>query len=434
MNDPAALAISRVGSPFHARLHVPGSKSETNRALLVAGLASGTTRLNNVLFSDDTEHMINALNSMGIDIRVNDDQVIVEGKSGVLRHPEKALFLGNSGTCMRFLASVVALGEGEFVLDGNDRMRQRPLQDLIDGLSQLDVDITAINGNGCPPVRVRGGGLAGGTVRMRGSASSQYVSSILMAAPLARGPVTITIDGPLVSRPYVTMTTRVMERFGARVSWQGDDAITVQPGAYMATPEYTIESDYSSASYFMAAAALTGSTIELTSLPEESMQGDAAFLEVLRAMGARARNQGDTVIVEGTGRLDAVTVDMFNCSDLLPTVAVMAAFARGTTCISNVENARIKETDRITAVATELKRMGVNVTEHRDGLTIEGLPDPGQVKEASIDTYDDHRMAMAFSIAGLVTGRIRIKDPGCVKKTYPGFFDELSRLVPAGGP
>ena len=430
MNTIPFIEIPVLDQPFDKAIRIPGSKSITNRALLIAALASGTTTLKNVLFSDDTEYMINALTKLGISMDIDKEQneISVHGKDGVLDNPIESIFIGNSGTCARFLTTAVTLGEGDFVIDGNERMRQRPIQDLVDGLKGLGVDIETDNDSGCPPLVIHANGLKGGMTTVNGSTSSQYLSSILLSAPYAKGPITIYIHGKLVSRPYVVMSTRMMDQFGARVEWNSDNEITTYTDEkYIGKDEYVIESDYSSASYFGAAAALTGSHVKMTLLPKDSLQGDKAFLGILQRMGAKIVQRGDAVEVKGTDNLHGIDVDMFDCSDLVPTVAVLAAFADGTTRITNVENIRVKESDRIAALAMELQKIGADVTEYQDGLEIRG--NASELHGASINTYDDHRVAMSFSVAGLKIPGIAIENPGCVAKTYPAFFDEFIALV-----
>jgi 3-phosphoshikimate 1-carboxyvinyltransferase len=430
MNTTSTIEIPVLDGTFDKVIHIPGSKSITNRALLIAALASGTSTLKNVLFSDDTEYMINALSKLGIgmDIDKEQNEITVHGKDGVLENPGEPIFIGNSGTCARFLTTAVTLGQGDFVIDGNDRMQQRPIQDLVDGLKGLGVDIETGNDSGCPPLLVHASGLKGGITTVNGSTSSQYLSSILLSAPYATHPITININGKLVSRPYVVMSTRMMEEFGARVEWNADNEITTYTDQkYIGKDEYVIESDYSSASYFGAAAALTGSHVKMTLLPKNALQGDEAFLGILQRMGAKILQRGNTVEVKGTDQLRGINVDMFDCSDLVPTIAVLAAFAEGTTRITNVENIRVKESDRIDALATELQKIGADVTEYRDGLQIRG--NASVLHDASISTYDDHRVAMSFSVAGLKIPGIVIENPGCVAKTYPTFFDEFLNLV-----
>ncbi len=429
MKSPSRVDIRPIRVPFDVTLHVPGSKSITNRALIIAALSRGETLLRNALFSDDTEYMIQALLDLGIDVLVDkgESTIKIVGQGGNLRVPSRPLNVGNSGTCMRFLASVVALGHGTFTLDGNPRMRERPIEDLIDGLRTLGVQVTYLGKQGFPPVEIKANGFRGGATRVKGDVSSQYISSILLSAPLASSPVTVAIDGTLVSRPYVTMTTALMQEFGATVSWKDLHTIEVNIDARYSGKSYTIESDYSSASYFMAAAAVTGSTARLGYLPRRTLQGDAVLARVLVDMGARVHCHEDAVEVRGTGGLHAIDIDMFEFSDLVPTVAVLAAFARGTSRIKNVGNIRFKESDRLHALATELTKIGATIVELEDGLEIIGK-DSSDYHGASIDTHDDHRIAMAFSIAGLKVPGIQINNPACITKTYPRFLNDLERL------
>nr|MDO8118246.1 3-phosphoshikimate 1-carboxyvinyltransferase [Candidatus Sigynarchaeota archaeon] len=429
MKRPSRVDIQPIRAPFDVALQVPGSKSITNRALIIAALSSGESLLRNALFSDDTEYMIQALLDLGIDVSVDRDECTIKvvGQGGNIRMPAHPLSVGNSGTCMRFLASVVTLGHGTFTLDGNPRMRERPIKDLIDGLRMLGIEVAYLGKVGFPPVEIKANGFPGGATCVKGDISSQYISSILLSAPLASSPVTVTIDGNFVSRPYVAMTTALMQEFGATVSWKESHTIEVRNDARYSGKVYTIESDYSSASYFMAAAALTGSKARLGYLPRNTLQGDGAFARILVDMGAKVHHHENLVEVTGTGELHAIDIDMFDFSDLVPTVAVLGAFARGTTCIKNVGNIRFKESDRLHALATELTKIGATIMEHEDGLEITGM-DASQYHGASIDTYDDHRIAMAFSIAGLKVPGIWINNPACITKTYPRFLNDLDQL------
>ncbi|MHA1684336.1 MAG: 3-phosphoshikimate 1-carboxyvinyltransferase [Promethearchaeota archaeon] len=430
MNAPEYIEIQPLERSFDRELHVPGSKSITNRALIIAALSSGETMLSNVLFSDDTRYMVDALRLLGIEMEVDESNcnIMVHGCGGRISTPGKPIFVGNSGTCMRFLSTLACLGKGEFIIDGNDRMRLRPMIDLIEGLRGLGATIESIPGNGCPPIRIQASGLVGGITSMDGATSSQYFSSILLSGPCAKNSITIKVQGSLVSRPYVDMTLSMMNRFGARASFIDDSTIHIHPSGPYDSGTYSIESDYSSASYFMAAAALTSSRIKLTHLPTNSLQGDSTFPRTLESMGAKISMRDDFVEVVGTGTLKAVDIDMFDYSDLVPTLAVVAMFAEGTTKISNVENIRMKETDRLAAISSEIKKLGGIVVEHQDGLEITGQPDDAY-RGARVETYDDHRIAMAFSLVGLRVPGIEIADPGCTAKTYPSFFDDFSKLV-----
>jgi len=419
-------------SPIHGTIRPPGSKSLTNRALITAALADGVSALQCVLHSRDTEVMIDSLNRMGISVR-HDPQsatATVHGCAG--RPPERRadLWLENSGTSVRFLTAFCALGRGEYRLDGNARMRQRPLGDLVAALQGLGVEIHCETPGDYPPVTVRSHGLPGGTTTVSGTISSQFLSGLLMAAPAAEADVTIHVKGDLVSRPYVEMTLGVMREFGVAVDAIDDSGFLVRPQTYRAV-DYTIEPDASAASYFLAAAAITQGSVTVAGLSRNSLQGDVRFAGVLEQMGCVVEWGTDSVTVHGRP-LHGIDVDMNAVSDTAQTLAAVAVFADGPTSIRNIAHVRHKETDRITAVATELRRLGVTVTEHVDGLTIE--PDRNLVDRISasqptvIETYDDHRMAMSFALIGLMSPGIRIADPECTAKTYPQFFEDLDRL------
>jgi len=407
---------------------VPGSKSYTNRALIAAALAHGASILRNVLRSDDTRYMAQALNTLGIRVEELDETTLrVEGCGGVIPARSAELFVGNAGTAMRFLTAALCLGNGSFTIDGDERMRQRPIQDLLDGLAQLGADAVSTHGTGCPPVRVRAGGLNGGTVRMPGDKSSQYFSAILLAAPYARGDVEVIPVGPLVSRPYVEMTAALMRDFGASIELAGD-TMRVNCNRHYRGREYAVECDASAASYFFAAAAVTGGRVRVTGLSRSSLQGDVRFVDVLAEMGCSV-TEGTTVdsspfIEVRGGRLRGVSIDMGDMSDVALTLAAVAVFAQGDTAITNVANMRIKETDRIAALATELRRIGQDVEELPDGLIIHPRP----VRPARIHTYNDHRMAMSFAVIGLAAAGIVILNPECVSKTFPDFFERLCGL------
>ncbi|MBD3188955.1 3-phosphoshikimate 1-carboxyvinyltransferase [Candidatus Bathyarchaeota archaeon] len=429
MDNPEFITIPQCSAPFEKHLQLPGSKSITNRALITAALAGDESKLSNVLFSDDTRYMMEALNQLGIKVVKfpRSHEVKIHGSGGNLDCPNRRIYVGNSGTCMRFLTSVACLGNGTYLLDGDERMRERPIQDLIDGLQSIGVSLHSVQGNGCPPVRIHASGLPGGEIEMRGTTSSQYFSSIMLAAPLARERIVLKVIGDLVSRPYVAMTASIMAQFGARAHFPEKQTIRVDPGSYI-SKDYAIESDFSAASYFMAAAACTSSKITLTHLPKDSIQGDSVFIDIIRKMGSKVFQAEDGIEITGTEVLHPVDVDLYDCSDLLPTIAVLALFAEGKTRIRNVENVRVKETDRLNALNVEIKKLGGNVVEFRDGLEIIGKK-PSEYNGALIHTYNDHRMAMAFSVAGLLVPGIRIANPSCTAKTYPKFFDDFLSLV-----
>ncbi len=410
-----------------AVITLPGSKSFSHRALIVAGLAAGTSLLRHLLHADDTRYTAQALREMGSQISWEGDLCQVTGTGGRLQTPHKPIFLGDSGTSMRFLTAVAALGQGRFVLTGSERLCQRPIQDLLEALSGLGVEAVSEHHNGCPPVVVQARGLAGGPTRVAGSVSSQFLSALLLIAPFAARDVEVEVVGELVSQPYVDITLSVMEDFGISYYRQGYRFFAVPAGQHYDPQDYEVEGDASSASYFLGAAAVTGGRVRLTNLNPQSCQGDINFLAVLEAMGCRVTAIPAGVELQG-GPLQGITVNMAHMPDLVPTLAVLAAYAQGETTITGVAHLRHKESDRLRAVATELAKMGVAVQETADGLIIYG----GQPRGARIATYNDHRLAMSFALAGLRTPGIRIADPGCVSKSFPEFWEYFAALTGGG--
>ena len=441
---PEALAIHPLTSPPSASVNVPGSKSITNRALVLAAMTAWNEPcdLLGALRSEDTEVMINALVKLGFKVEPNwqsDPPVVVVGP-----HPQyngdyppwpADLYVANSGTTMRFLAALVTLGKGRFRIDGNARMQERPIEDLLDALRQVGVRAHAESGNGCPPVSIDSDRFwKGHHVRVRADVSSQFLSALLMVAPLAvsdDGPFTIEVDGPLVSEPYVDMTTAMMEGWGLFVWRKGHRFETRHAGAHgtaVERLEYQIEPDASAASYFFAAAAITGGRVTVLDIPEHSLQGDVRFVDLLAEMGCRVERCSAGITVHGRP-LRGIDVDMNAISDCVMTLAAVALFAEGPTTIRNVAHIRHKETDRVAALAAELRRLGAGVEEFADGLTVT----PGALRGALVETYNDHRMAMSLSLVGLRLPGVVIRNPACVAKTYPGFFEDLERLRgPAG--
>lgn len=426
---PDHLAIRPLEYPPHATIGVPGSKSLTNRALVLAALYCRTRpcTLSGVLRSEDTEVMIACLQKLGFTITPSwvDATVTITAPQGTLIPAAEAdLHVANSGTTMRFLTAVVALGHGRYRLDGTPRMRERPISDLLEALLQLGVRVRAENGDGCPPVVVEAAGLRGGTVRIKGDVSSQFLSALLMVAPLAGQPVTIEVEGPLVSVPYVAMTLAMMRTFGAeRVICNGHQRFHVDGPPFPRIDAYEIEPDASAASYFFAAAAITGGVVTVPGLPEHSLQGDVEFVELLARMGCTVERRPEGITVRG-GTLRGINADMNAISDTVMTLAAVACFAEGPTSIRNVAHIRHKETDRLAALATELRRAGAGVEELEDGLTIQ----PAPLRAATFTTYNDHRMAMSLALLGLRVPDIVISNPACVGKTYPEFFADLERL------
>jgi 3-phosphoshikimate 1-carboxyvinyltransferase len=421
-----ALQIDPVTRWFDAVVDLPGSKSYTNRALLIAALARGQSRITGALSSDDTGAMRRALAALGVRLEEPDGQTfIVSGIDGRFPVSAATLDVGGAGTAARFLTAAVALGDGTFVVDGSEAMRQRPIQPLIDGLAQLGVDIAAREGNGCPPVVVRAAGIAGGRARMRGDVSSQYFSALLIAAPYAARDVEIEVDGDLVSAPYITMTLSTMGEFGVKTERDGDVRFRVPAGQRYHALQYAVEPDASAASYFFAAAAVTGGRVVVPRLGSRSAQGDLGLLEVLGRMGCAVRIEADSIAVQGPRRLRAVDADFTRMGDVATTLMGIAPFADGPVTVRGIAQTHYEESDRPVAAATELRRMGLRVDSTWDSVTIH----PGTPQPCEIQTYNDHRMAMSFAVTGLQAPGISIANPECVSKTFPRFFDVLRGLT-----
>jgi 3-phosphoshikimate 1-carboxyvinyltransferase len=411
--------------PVHATVRPPGSKSITNRALLCAALAEGSSLLGGGLDSEDTQVMIRALRALGVGIEGEPSAgpITVHGASGDWPQRRADLFVANSGTTMRFLAAMLATGQGTYRLDGVPRMRQRPMGDLIEALRQLGADIASEAGDGRPPVVLRARGLPGGTATVRGDVSSQFLSGLLLAAPYARRPVTLQVDGPLVSQPYIHMTVRIMAAFGVEVARDASQRFRIAAPARYRGCHYTIEPDASAASYFWAAAAITGGEVTVDGLGTEALQGDVAFCDRLEQMGCQVVRADQHITVRG-GPLRGIHTNMNEISDTVQTLAAVALFAQGPTTITGVAHIRHKETDRIGDLARELRKLGAAVDELTDGLRIH----PAPIRPAHIATYQDHRMAMSMALVGLRTHGIAIENPQCTEKTYPGFFQDLESL------
>ena len=427
MTYPDEMTVTPLPHPPVARLRVPGSKSLTNRALIVAAQAIGTSTLSGALDSDDTRVMVAALRTLGLKVEhdVSISTIQIQGSMGKLPAREAVLNINNSGTSLRFLAAMAATNRGTYQLDGTPRMRQRPVADLLQALNSLGSDATSDLGTGCPPITVRGDMLEGGYAFVKGDVSSQFLSGLLMALPYAKTATTVEVQGVLVSRPYVEMTLSVMENFGVRIANHDFRRFNIEPAQYTGRP-YAIEPDASAASYFFAAAAITGGTVTVDGLGTRSIQGDMGFLDVLEFMGCSVVRGKESTTVTGPAQLRAVDVDMNAISDTVMTLAAVSLFAPGMTRIRNVAHIRHKETDRIAAVAAELRKFGATVEEKPDGLVI--FP-PTTPQPARIQTYDDHRMAMAFALVGLKVPGVTILDPGCVAKTYPAFWVDLGSLI-----
>jgi 3-phosphoshikimate 1-carboxyvinyltransferase len=424
---PESLLIPVVEEPLHGRFRPPGSKSITNRAVLIAALAAGHSRLDGVLDSDDTRVMAAGLTSLGIPLRADwaNGRIDVEGCGGRLPAATADLDCHASGTTMRFLTAAAALGPGPYRLDGTPRMRRRPIGDLIEALQQLGLTATAESEGDCPPVTVRGGpptSAQAPIVHIRSSISSQFASGIAMIGPCLAAGLELAFEGAIVSWPYLEMTDRMMRAFGAKTSL-AEGRWRIAGGGYRAV-DYMIEPDASAASYFLAMAAITGGSMRIDGLSRASLQGDVGFAEALEAMGCTVSWHDDAVEVAGRASR-GIEIDMNAISDTVPTLAVVACFADGPTSIHNVRHIRDKETDRIADLARELGKLGVGVEEHEDGLRIV----PAPTKACRLATYDDHRMAMSLSLAGLRTPGVVIEDPGCVAKTFPDYWKAFATVT-----
>src|SRR5690349_19112395 len=425
LNTYSSLEIIPVDHSLNAVVHVPGSKSLTNRALLIAALANGTTRITNALFSEDSRYFAGALKTLGFDVQLDEviSEITVIGLGGQIPSKKAELFIGNAGTAARFLSAFLTLGEGKYILDGDRRMRERPIGDLIDSLHQLGVDLEATSN--CPPVKIFAKGLPGGKTKIAGNISSQFLSGLLMVAPYAKSQVEIEVTAELNSKPYVDMTIAVMKEFGVEVERDGYERFIIQPSSFSPLSSYSIECDASAASYFFAVPAICGGTVRVENISRKSKQGDIAFLAILEQMGCTISEPKNFIEVTGPQNLSGIDVDMRDIPDTAQTLAAVAPFASSPTRIRGIASARRKETDRVHATCTELIRLGVRVEEHEDGMTIHPCE---EMRPAVIETYNDHRMAMAFSLIGLRFDGITIENPACVSKTFPNFFEVLDTL------
>lgn len=476
--------IAPATRPIDATIRLPGSKSYTNRALLIAALAAGRSRLRQALFSDDTRYMATALNALGIPVSGDEAarEFVVDGQGGRIPKRQASLFIGNSGTAARFLTAFVALGAGSpsprhtstdpsdesdlpkpfppksaglaqshdaaelgpvkspaecsYLIDGSERMRERPIQPLLDALASLGVNAESLKGTGCPPVRIQTSGLTGGRVRLPGNLSSQYLSALLLVAPATALGIEISIVGELVSRPFLALTAASMRAFGVEKVELEDQRVAVPPGQSYQPREYSIEPDASAASYFFAAAALTGGRARVEGIGGSSAQGDLGFVDLLAQMGCSITRAESYVEVIGpaNGQLRGIAADMRGISDTFLTLAALAPFANSPTEITGIGHTRHQESDRVAAAATELRRLGATVEERRDSLVIQ--PANGQLHGAAIETYDDHRVAMSFALCGLRVPGVRIRNPGCIAKTFSDYFATLaavtSQVSPSG--
>lgn len=412
---------------FNGTINLPGSKSVSNRALLLAAMAKGKTRLTNLLDSDDVRHMLNALKALGIHYQLSDCHTIcdIEGIDGPLKsNSALEIFLGNAGTAMRPLAAALCLSDGDIVLTGEPRMKERPIGHLVDALRQGGAKIDYLEQDNYPPLRLRGG-FEGGDISVDGSVSSQFLTALLMTAPLAIKETKITIKGDLVSKPYIDITLHMMRDFGVNVSHDNYQVFHIQGQQHYISPEnYLVEGDASSASYFLAAAAIKGGAVRVTGIGKNSVQGDIRFADVLEMMGAKITWGSDFIECQ-RGELNGIDMDMNHIPDAAMTIATTALFAKGETLIRNIYNWRVKETDRLNAMATELRKVGAEVEEGQDYIRV--VP-PKTLNHAEIATYDDHRMAMCFSLVALSDTPVTILDPKCTAKTFPDYFTQFALL------
>ena len=424
MNTLTLKPISKI----EGEINLPGSKSLSNRALLLSALAQGTTTITNLLKSDDTRHMLNTLKQLGIKYTLSEDKTecTVVGNAGAISCLEpQELFLGNAGTAMRPLCAALCLGKGTYVLTGEPRMKERPIGHLVNALRQAGANIDYQENDGYPPLRINANGLEGGEVSIDGTISSQFLTALLMAAPLSRHDMKITIIGELVSKPYIDITLHMMQIFGVDVVNDAYKTFTVKSGqVYKSVDTFMVEGDASSASYFLAAAAIKGGTVKVTGIGKNSIQGDIRFVDVLEQMGAKVE-WGETYVSVTKNTLQAIDMDFNHIPDAAMTIATTALFAKGTTTLRNIYNWRVKETDRLYAMAKELRKVGAEVEEGEDYLKI---TPPKQLKHAAIDTYDDHRMAMCFSLLALDKASVTINEPECTAKTFPNYFEVFKSI------
>jgi 3-phosphoshikimate 1-carboxyvinyltransferase len=405
------------------RVSVPGSKSYTHRTLIAAALSDGPCTVRNPLRSQDTRLTLGALEKMGACVVDRKETIAIQGLNGRFKPCAAPIYLGNSGTSMRLLTGVAALGEGVYTLTGAPRMYHRPIGHLLDALNRLGIDARAKEKKGCPPVEIPGEQAAGGSVAINCSVSSQFLSSLLLMAPCTPKGLSVTVSRGPVSRPYIDMTVDILNRFGVKVQRDGYTRFEIAGGQGYRAGDYAVEPDASQAGYFWGAAAVTGGSVTVNDVSTASSQGDVNLAKVFAEMGCRVDYAADGITVTGN-RLKAVTVDMADMPDMVPTLAVVAAFAAGTTVIENVAHLKAKESDRLASTCTELKKMGIDARADNDRLVVVG----GEPEGAEIETYDDHRIAMSFAMAGLVTPGVRIIEPDCVEKSFPDFWQVWETL------
>lgn len=406
-------------------INLPGSKSISNRVLLLAALSEGTTRLDNLLVSDDVNRMMDALGEMGVNIRKEDQKYVVDGNGGKFKSSE--IYLENAGTAMRSLTAVLSAVEGEFTVRGNKRMSERPIKDLVNSLSTVGAQISYLDNDGYPPLHIKGKQLEGGEIYVDGSISSQFLTGVLMMAPLMKNKVDIYVKDRLVSKPYIDITIKLMKLFNVEVVNNNYESFHIESGQSYQSPKdaVLVEGDASSASYFMAAAAVGKGKVRINGIGTNSIQGDVAFLDVIEKVGGKVTKSDNWVEVQGD-QLQGIDVNLNHIPDAAMTLATMALFLNGRTTIRDIYNWRVKETDRLNAMATELRKTGAKVEEGQDYIIIDP---PAKIQKATIDTYDDHRMAMCFSLLALSEDGVIINDPKCTSKTFPEFFDVFKTIL-----
>jgi 3-phosphoshikimate 1-carboxyvinyltransferase len=420
----AKIQIEPAGS-VSLDLAVQGSKSLTNRALIAAALAPGMTKLVNASFSDDSKYLATALNQIGIPVETRDKDDVILVNGGKPLKSDGEFFMGNAGTALRFFTSFVCLGKGQYEIDGEARMRERPIGGLVEALRKLGAEVRYEMSDGCPPLAIKANGLKGGKTVVAGDTSSQFISSLLLSAPGASGPVEIEVEGEVASKPYIEITLDVMRDLGVPVEREAYRRFRIPAGSRYQSKVYKIEADGASANYFLAMAAVTAGKARVRGVGSRSHQGELKFAAILEQMGCTVKMFPEAIEVTGNGPLKGVDVDMNDCPDSVQTLAAVALFAKGVTRVRNVKNLRVKETDRIAAIAKECAKLGANVDEMEDGFA---LTPPAKVGSAEIETYKDHRMAMSFAVAAVAAPGILIKDPDCVSKSFPGFFEQLGTL------
>lgn len=416
----------------YAEINIPGSKSITNRALILASLSENPVIIKNPLFSDDTVYMIEGLKTLGNNIEISSDKKTIKVRGNKTREfGNQKIFVGNAGTVMRFLVSYIASGKGEIIIEGSPRMNERPIGELVNSMRELGAEIKYLQKEGYPPLKISAKGISKTSVHVSGKNSSQYLSSVLLSAPYFEKGLDIIVSSNIISKPYVNMTLKMIEQFGGKAELTST-GYKILPQKYNNLTEYSVEGDMSSASYFLAAALVTKSKIKINNFFAESIQGDYKLLDILKKHGLKVIEQKkDYIIAEGTENYSGFNLNLNDTPDIVPTLAVTALFADSPTVIKDVESLRVKECDRIFALCTEIKKLNGNIIEYQDGFKI--IPKPfSEYKGCNIATYDDHRIAMSFAVAGLKISGINILNPKCVSKTFPQFFDEFEKIYLGG--